>query len=65
MKFKSLVFGAMAAALILALGSTTAVAQDNIFALSYFSNAHLGRVLSWSNLARPPLRTLEELKPAT
>ena len=40
MKFKSLVFGAMAAALILALGSTTAVAQDNIFALSYFSNAH-------------------------
>jgi hypothetical protein len=30
----------MAAALILALGSTTAVAQDNIFALSYFSNAH-------------------------
>src|ERR1700682_2858519 len=40
MKFKSLVFGAMAAALILALGSTTAVAQDNIYALSYFSNAH-------------------------
>jgi hypothetical protein len=38
--FKSFVFGAMAAALILALGSTTAVAQDNIFALSYFSNAH-------------------------
>jgi hypothetical protein len=40
MKFKSLTFGAMAAALILALGSTTAIAQDNIFALSYFSNAH-------------------------
>jgi hypothetical protein len=30
----------MAAALILALGSTTAVAQDNIFALSYFSTAN-------------------------
>jgi len=40
MRFKSLVFGAMAAALILAVGSTTAVAQDNIYALSYFSNAH-------------------------
>jgi hypothetical protein len=40
MMFKSLAFGAMAAALILAMGSTTAVAQDNIFALSYFSNAH-------------------------
>ena len=40
MTYKRLVFGAMAAALILALGSTTAVAQDNIFALSYFSNAH-------------------------
>jgi hypothetical protein len=40
MMFKSLIFGAMAAALILALGSTPAVAQDNIFALSYFSNAH-------------------------
>jgi len=40
MTFKSLVLSAMAAALILALGSTTAVAQDNIFALSYFSNAH-------------------------
>jgi hypothetical protein len=40
MTFKGLAFGAMAAALILALGSTTAVAQDNIFALSYFSNAH-------------------------
>jgi hypothetical protein len=41
MMFKSLAFGAMAAALILALGSTTAVAQDNIFAVSYFSNAHV------------------------
>ena len=41
MTYKRLVFGAMAAALILALGSTTAVAQDNIFALSYFSNAHV------------------------
>ena len=40
MTFKGLAFGALAAALILALGSTTAVAQDNIFALSYFSNAH-------------------------
>ena len=40
MMFKSLAFGAMAAALILALGSTTAVAQDNVYALSYFSNAH-------------------------
>jgi hypothetical protein len=30
----------MAAALVLASGSTLAVAQDNIFALSYFSNAH-------------------------
>ena len=40
MMFKSLVFGAMAAALILALGSTPAVAQDNIFALGYFSNNH-------------------------
>jgi hypothetical protein len=40
MMFKSLLFGAMAAALILALGSTTAVAQDNVYALSYFSNAH-------------------------
>src|SRR3979411_3449056 len=39
MKFKSLAFGAMAAALVLASGSTLAVAQDNIFALSYFSNA--------------------------
>ena len=40
MTFKSLIFGAVAAALILAVGSTPAVAQDNIFALSYFSNAH-------------------------
>jgi hypothetical protein len=40
MTFKSLVFGAMAAALILTLGSNTAVAQDNIFAVSYFSNAN-------------------------
>jgi hypothetical protein len=38
--FKGLAFGTIAAALILALGSTTAVAQDHIFALSYFSNAH-------------------------
>ena len=66
MRFKGLAFGA--AALILALGSSTAAAQqdaDDIYALSYFSNAYLGRVLSWLNLARPPLRTLEELKPAT
>jgi hypothetical protein len=44
MRFKSLVFGAMAAALILAVGSTTAVAQqdeDDIYALSYYSNAHV------------------------
>jgi hypothetical protein len=46
MMFKSLAFGATTAALILALGSTTAMGQqiiaspDNIFALSYFSNAH-------------------------
>ncbi len=40
MMLKKLALGAMAAAFILALGSTTAVAQDNIFALSYFSNAH-------------------------
>src|SRR6202022_258540 len=38
--FKGLAFGTIAAALILALGSTNAVAQDHIFALSYFSNAH-------------------------
>src|ERR1700704_183214 len=44
--FKSLAVGAMAAALILALGSTTAVAQapsqdeDDVYALSYFSNAN-------------------------
>jgi hypothetical protein len=67
MRFEGLAFGA--AALILALGSSTAAAQqdaDDIYALSYFSNADLGRrVLSWSNLPRPPLRTLEELKPAT
>ena len=44
MRFKSLVFGAMAAALILALGSTTAVAQsgfDDVYAVSHFSNAHV------------------------
>jgi hypothetical protein len=40
MRFKRLIFGAMAAALILALGSTTAVAQDNIFGVSYFSGAN-------------------------
>ena len=43
MRFKSLAFGAMAAALMLALGSTTAVAQqdeDDIYALSYYSNAN-------------------------
>jgi hypothetical protein len=40
MRFKGLAFGATAAALILALGSTTAVAQDLPYALSYFSNAH-------------------------
>ena len=40
MRFKSLAFGALAAALILALGSITAVAQDDVYALSYFSNAH-------------------------
>src|SRR3981081_4180543 len=38
--FKGLAFGTIAAAMILALGSTNAVAQDHIFALSYFSNAH-------------------------
>ena len=41
--FKGLAFGTIAAALILALGSTTAVAQqdeDDIYALSYFSNAN-------------------------
>ena len=45
MVFKSLAFGAMAAALILALGSTTAVAQvtgfDDVYAVSHFSNAHV------------------------
>ena len=45
MRFKSLVFGAMAAALILAFGSTTAVAQvtgfDDVYAVSHFSNAHV------------------------
>jgi hypothetical protein len=44
MRFKSLVFGAMAAALILAVGSTTAVAQtgfDDVYAVSHFSNAHV------------------------
>ena len=44
MMFKSLVFGAMAAALILALGSTTAVAQsgfDDVYAVGHFSNAHV------------------------
>src|ERR1700730_4675994 len=40
MSFKDLAFCALAAALILALGSTTTVAQDNIFALGYYSNAH-------------------------
>src|ERR1700730_9167701 len=43
MRFKSLAFGAMAAALMLALGSSTAVAQqdeDDIYALSYYSNAN-------------------------
>jgi hypothetical protein len=40
MRFKGLAFGALAAALILALGSTPAVAQDAPYALSYFSNAH-------------------------
>src|SRR6195256_3449445 len=38
--FKGLAFGPIAAALILALGSTAAVAQDHIFALSYFSNTN-------------------------
>src|ERR1700730_3828500 len=44
MRVKSFVFGAMAAGLILAGGSTTAVAQqdeDDIYALSYYSNAHV------------------------
>jgi hypothetical protein len=40
MSFKDLAFCALAAPLILALGSTTTVAQDNIYALSYYSNAH-------------------------
>jgi hypothetical protein len=38
--FKGLAFGPMAAALIFAWGSTTAVAQDHVYGLSYFSNAH-------------------------
>ena len=45
MSFKGLVFGAAAAALILALGSNTAVAQtqddEAVYALSYFSNANV------------------------
>ena len=44
MRFKSLVFGAMAAALILALGSTTAVAQtgfDDVYAVGHYANAHV------------------------
>jgi hypothetical protein len=36
---RTLALVAIAAALVLAMGST-AVAQDNVFALSYFSNAH-------------------------
>src|ERR1700730_13222639 len=40
MRSEGLAFGALAAALILALGSTPAVAQDAPYALSYFSNAH-------------------------
>src|ERR1700682_959185 len=44
MRFKSLVFGAMAAALILAVGSTTAVAQtgfDDVYAVGHYANAHV------------------------
>ena len=41
MRFKGLAFGATAAALILALGSTTAVAQDDIYALSYLCSPRI------------------------
>jgi hypothetical protein len=37
---KALALVAVVAALVLSMGSTTVVAQDNVFALSYFSNAH-------------------------
>jgi hypothetical protein len=37
---KTLVLGTVAVVLVLIMGSTDAVGQDNVFALSYFSNAH-------------------------
>jgi hypothetical protein len=37
---KTLALGAVAAVLVLIMGSTDAVGQDNVFALSYLSNAH-------------------------
>jgi hypothetical protein len=37
---KTLALVAIAAALVLTMGATTAVAQDNLYALSYYSNAH-------------------------
>lgn len=37
---KTLALGTVAAVLVLAIGSTDAMGQDNVFAVSYFSNAH-------------------------
>jgi hypothetical protein len=37
---KTLALAAVAVVLVLTMGSTDVVAQDNVFALSYFSNAH-------------------------
>ena len=37
---KTLALGTVAAVLVLAIGSTDAMGQDNVFALSYFSNAN-------------------------
>jgi hypothetical protein len=37
---KTLALAAVAVILVLTMGSTDVVAQDNVFALSYFSNAH-------------------------
>lgn len=37
---KTMALVAVAAALVLAMSSTIALAQDNVYALSYFSNAH-------------------------
>ena len=41
MRFKGWAFGATAAALIVALGSTTTVAQDDIYALSYLCSPRI------------------------